>query len=121
MNTILRMKYNLFLDDIRDVPIVYPHLTNNDFVIVRNYSDFVDYIKKNGRPKFISFDNDLGLDESGEIALDGFAAAKWLVFESGLNLIDLKFEVHSSNPVAKVQISSLLSNYIEFLHSKENG
>lgn len=26
-----------------------------------------------------SYDNDLGLDESGEVAPDGYAAAKWLV------------------------------------------
>ncbi|WP_343626842.1 cyclic-phosphate processing receiver domain-containing protein [Flavobacterium lindanitolerans] len=64
-------------------------------------------------PNFISFDNDLGLDENGEIALDGYAAAKWLVYESGLNIKRMAFYVHSANPVAKIQINSLLKNYIK--------
>lgn len=75
-------------------------------------------LQKNGLPDFISFDNDLGLDENGEIAPDGYAAAKWLVYESGLNLINLKFNVHSANPVASKQIEGLLNNYIKHLLGK---
>ncbi|WP_342633072.1 cyclic-phosphate processing receiver domain-containing protein [Gillisia limnaea] len=48
----------------------------------------------------MSFDNDLGLDERGEVAPDGYAAVKWLIYESGLHLRNLKFNVHSANPVA---------------------
>ena len=49
------------------------------------------------------------------MAPDGYAAAKWLVFDSGLDIKNLKFYVHSANPVAAQQIQSLLDNYIEFL------
>lgn len=109
------MSYNLFLDDIRTVKMVFPELKETDFVIVRNYKDFVQTIIKNGLPNFISFDNDLGLDEKGEIGLDGYAAAKWLVYESDLNISNLKFNVHSANPVASKQIKGLLDNYIKHL------
>ena len=55
-------------------------------------------------------------DENGNLLPDGYACAKWLVYESGLDLKSLKFNVHSANPVAKVQIESLLKNYLKFLH-----
>lgn len=111
--------YRLFLDDIRSVPMVYSNMQDRDFVIVRNYADFVATITEHGLPFYISFDNDLGLDKRGEVAPDGYAAAKWLVYESGLDLRGLRYYVHSANPVAAVQIQSLLDNYLQFL--RENG
>lgn len=112
------MGYKLFLDDIRSVNMVYPKLTDEDFLIVRDYFSFIETIKNKGLPDYISFDNDLGLDKDGNIALDGYACAKWLVYESEKDIINLKFYVHSANPVAKLQIESLLNNYIEFLKKK---
>lgn len=107
------MGYKLFLDDVRTVEMVYPEAKESEFVIVRTYYDFVGIIKKKGLPKYISFDNDLGCDEKGKLLPEGYDAAKWLVYESDLDLSELKFYVHSSNPVAKVQIESLLNNYIK--------
>ena len=70
--------YNLFLDDIRDPKNMIPgmevlykdgmliHRNNpdnfyykHDWVVVRSYNEFVDYITKNGLPKLVSFDHDL--------------------------------------------------------------
>lgn len=84
--------------------MVYNKATANEFVVVRTYYDFVNYIQTNGLPEFTSFDNDLGLEENGDLAPNGYAAAKWLVYESGLDLTELKFNVHSANPVAAQQI-----------------
>jgi hypothetical protein len=109
------MSYQLFLDDIRTVAMVYPAIAESDFIIVRDHSAFKETIIKLGLPVFISFDNDLGLDENQELAPDGYACAKWLVYESGLDLRELRFYVHSANPVAKVQTESLLNNYIRHL------
>ena len=105
----------LFLDDIRTIAMVYDASMEAEFDIVRTYEDFVAYIETNGLPHFISFDNDLGLDDHGEVAQDGYAAAKWLVYESGLDLRNLTFYVHSANPVAAKQIQGLLDNYIQYL------
>lgn len=109
----------LFLDDLRTIEMVYDKSRELEFDIVRTYEQFVDYIKSNGLPAYISFDNDLGLDEKGEVAPDGLAAAKWLVYESGLDLINLEFKVHSANPVAAEQIKGLLNNYIKHLKSNK--
>lgn len=108
-------KKKLFLDDIRTIEMVYNKSMKNEFDIVRTYDAFVAYIQKNGLPNYISFDNDLGLNEKGAVAQDGYAAAKWLVYESGLDLINLEFKVHSANPVAAEQIRGLLNNYITHL------
>ena len=107
----------LFLDDLRTIEMVYNVTLKSEFDIVRTYDEFVNYIEENGLPEFISFDNDLGLDEQGKLAPDGLAAAKWLVYESGLDLQQLKFKVHSANPVAAEQIRGLLNNYIKFLNN----
>lgn len=111
----------LFLDDIRTVDMVYDKAMEGEFDVVRNYCEFVSYIQSYGLPIFISFDNDLGLDADGNVAPDGYAAAKWLVYESGLNLTELKFHVHSANPVASQQIQGLLNNYIKFLKEGNTG
>ena len=108
----------LFLDDIRTVDMVYDKSEIEKFAVVRSYHEFVNYIKHNGLPPFISFDNDLGLDETGKVAKDGYAAAKWLVYKSGLDLRNLNYKVHSANPVAAEQIRGLLNNYIKFLNSE---
>jgi hypothetical protein len=62
--------------------------------------------------------NDLGLDANQEVAPDGYACAKWLVYESGLDLKSLEFKVHSANPVAAEQIKGLLINYIKYLKKR---
>lgn len=95
LNSVSKKK-RLFLDDIRSIEMVYDKTFESEFDIVRSYNDFVNYITANGLPDFISFDNDLGLDENGSLAPDGLAAAKWLVYESGLDLQHLQFKVHSS-------------------------
>ena len=110
------MGYKVFLDDLRSVQTIYPSANESDFVVVRSYNDFVEKIKEMGLPDFISFDNDLGCEENGDLLPEGYDAAKWLVYESGLDISKLKFNVHSSNPVAKSNIKSLLDNYIKFLN-----
>lgn len=110
----------LFLDDLRTVDMIYEKSEVDGFDVVRSYDAFVTYIKSNGLPQFISFDNDLGLDSNDEVAPDGYACAKWLVYESGLDLRNLEFKVHSANPVASEQIKGLLTNYIKHLQKDQN-
>ena len=105
----------LFLDDIRNLDWIYDIAA--DFVVVRSYDEFLNFIRQNGLPDFISFDNDLGLDETWEVAPDGYAA-KWLVYESGFDLRSLRLKVHSANPVAAEEIRGLLTNYINYLKGK---
>jgi hypothetical protein len=100
--------------------MIYDKSEVDEFDVVRSYDEFVSHIKTHRLPDFISFDNDLGLDANEEVAPDGYACAKWLVYESGLDLRDLTFKVHSANPVAAEQIRGLLTNYINHLKKENN-
>lgn len=88
----------IYLDDLRLIP--------EGFTGVRSYAEFVNYIETNGLPDFISYDHDLGLQESG------YDCAKCLVnycMDHKVKLPD--FPVHSQNPVGKKNIESLLNNF----------
>ncbi|MEJ7646069.1 MAG: hypothetical protein WKF87_15850 [Chryseolinea sp.] len=43
----------LFLDDLRSVDMIYDKSEVDGFDVVRNYDDFILYIKANGLPDFI--------------------------------------------------------------------
>ena len=90
----------LYLDDLRPVP--------DGFIGIRSYIAFVAHITEYGLPDFISFDHDLGLEESG------YDCTKWLVdycLDHQQQLPD--FAVHSQNPVGKENIQRLLENFVK--------
>ena len=125
----------LFLDDVRipkDAIGLVPDKYNqfyfsNDWEIVTNYDDFVEYIELNGVPKFVSFDHDLGdtaMDEyfrnvatNGTLDYDnieektGLDCAKFLVeYCADENQPLPEYLVHSANPVGKRNIEGFLEN-----------
>ena len=101
----------LYIDDIR-VP------KDETFVIVRSYQDAINYVQKNDIPMYISFDHDLGVDTNGQLLPTGFDFAKWLIEMDLDNTYifpdNFKFNVHSSNPVGKHNIETILNNYLKF-------
>lgn len=124
------MSYNLFLDDIRQPAVVGNYFSpadkrvlfrTLDWVIVRNYEEFVDYIEKNGLPKLVSFDHDLA-DAHYDPATwtesfqyhekTGYECAKWLIeYIHDLKLELPEFLCHSANPVGKERILHALNRY----------
>ena len=74
---------------------------------VKTQSEFENYIKENGLPDLISFDNDLGIGNG-----EGYDCAKWLVEYCMNNNVHLpEWYVHSANPVAQENINQLLLNF----------
>ena len=120
----------LFLDDIRFPSDCFkyskqPMFIEKDWIIVRSYNEFVDWITKNGLPDFISFDHDLSditvlseiNDQPGWIYKEktGYDCSLWLIDYCIDN--DLKcpnFYSHSMNPIGKEKINSLLSNFSKY-------
>jgi hypothetical protein len=117
--------YNLFLDDVRDANKFLSDL--RAWETVRNYNEFVRIIQQRGLPQFISFDHDLDWEhypmnnaKSGSVVLDydsykektGMDCAKWLI-EYCMRTKQLlpEFQVHSMNPIGKLNILSLLNSY----------
>jgi hypothetical protein len=134
------MGYLLFLDDIR-VPLdccTYmmnrDFYQNNEFVIVRDYNQFTNYIETNGLPDIISFDHDLAdshytpeylwddyekskawQDAQVHTEKTGYDCAKWLIdycIENNLNCPE--YTCHSMNPVGKDNIMGVLDNFKKY-------
>lgn len=106
----------LYLDDIR-VP------KTEGWDIVRNYDEFVFWIRLNGVPDEVSFDHDLaeisynptnGSQKFEYYEKTGLDAAKWL----GQHCIEKnipfpKWNVHSANPIGKANIEAYIKNVIK--------
>jgi hypothetical protein len=95
---------------------------NPDWIIVRNYEQFIDAVIKRGIPNIVSFDHDLGPEaykHQTEIPYDqftektGYHCAKWFINYC----IDYKYTIspkvyiHSMNPVGTKNIESLFTTY----------
>jgi len=99
------MAYKLFLDDKRDPPGV-----GSDWVVARNYWEFIWAVTLKGMPEFISFDHDLGEP------MDGKDCADWLVnydLDHPGSMKNLTWYVHSDNGPGTDNINGLLNNYME--------
>jgi hypothetical protein len=126
----INKRYRLYLDDVR-TPV------DEDWIVVRNYDEFVSQIKSHGLGNFevISLDHDLG-DQSmleyynnvkENYTLDynniknektGYDAAKFLVAESMNKGVPLpQIYVHSANPIGSANIMGYVNNY--FMNTKQ--
>lgn len=127
--------YNLYLDDIRhpsdsgnymDFPVKHLY-REHDWVIVRNYDEFVTCIasrfNKHEFPRLVSFDHDLAdahysydWEDADDIHASehlqektGNDCAKWLVAFCGKHHIGLpNFLVHSMNHIGAENIKNTL-------------
>jgi hypothetical protein len=118
----MEKKY-LYLDDVR-TPVT------DNWIVCRNYDEFVTQIRVNGLESFevISLDHDLGeqamveyytnvknnykLDYENILEKTGYDAAKFLVAESmGKNIPLPQIYVHSANPIGSANIMGYINNY----------
>lgn len=129
-------KYKLFLDDVRQAQecASYMHLRIghrnpiylDEWKIVRNYKEFVEYIERNGLPTHISFDHDLADEhyllgnarftnwdeyhKDSNREMTGADCAKWLIQYIKQNKKELPIcFVHSMNPVGAKNIIDILN------------
>lgn len=119
-------KKRLYLDDVR-TPL------GNDWIIARNYEEFISTIKFHGLENFdvISLDHDLGEQSMVEYytnvknnyKLDynnivdektGYDCCKFLVSESMSKNIPLpQIYVHSANPIGSANMMGYINNYFK--------
>lgn len=128
------MSYNLFLDDFRIPADTFnytgdPIYLKKDWVIVRSYNEFVEYINLNGLPEVISFDHDLAdvhYDVQDHVDQDyydtvtektGYHCAQWLINYCMDNNKELPKDImiHSMNPIGSQNIKSLFKSYLKSL------
>lgn len=118
----------LFLDDIRHPSVCLGYMQSrvgqdvaeykHDWVIVRNYKEFVNYLETEGLPDLVSFDHDLAeIHYNSALAQEVFQyeeetgadCARYLnSFCIESNLPIPKYFVHSMNPVGAENIKHIL-------------
>ena len=117
-------RLRLYLDDIR-TPV------DDDWIVVRNYDEFVAQIKLRGLGNFevISLDHDLGegamveyytnvknnymLDYNNIEERTGMDCCRYLVSESMNEKIPLpQIYVHSANPIGSANMMGYINNYL---------
>jgi hypothetical protein len=117
-------RLRLYLDDIR-TPV------DDDWIVVRNYDEFVAQIKLQGLGNFevISLDHDLGegamveyytnvknnymLDYNNIEERTGMDCCRYLVSESMNEKIPLpQIYVHSANPIGSANMMGYINNYL---------
>lgn len=95
------MSYNLYLDDVRTPPKSDNHY---NYVVLRSSQEAMSYVVNNGVPIHMSLDHDLGGDDTTMVFL------KWLSNEYYDGQVPT-YAVHSSNPVGKQNIISLMESW----------
>jgi hypothetical protein len=125
-------KKRLYLDDVR-TPVA------EDWLIARNYDEFVAHIKLNGLGNFevISLDHDLGesamveyytnvknnyeLNYDNILEKTGMDCCKFLIAESMNKNIPLpQIYVHSANPIGSANMMGYINNYFKNCKSPQS-
>lgn len=105
--------WKLYIDDLRMPP-------DNTYTIARTVEEAQILIQQYGMPILISFDHDLGIDDTGNLLLTGYDLAKWIVEMDMDGLLTIpnyfSFNIHSQNPIGAENIKSYLNNYLQLKH-----
>ena len=94
----------LYIDDIRNPKTKFDKIT-------RSSKETIEYLTRYGCPDYISFDHDLGGQDTSMIIV------KWMV-EMDLDMsgefipYGFEYNVHSANPVGKANLEGYLKCYL---------
>lgn len=106
--------YKMFIDDER-----FPPDDGTQWVIVRSSLEAADFVEANGFPNFISWDHDLGGDDTSVVFLN------WMInyFLDGnapMDQFPTAYYIHSQNPIGAARIRGILDGFIscEVNHNK---
>ena len=94
----------MFIDDIRNPP-------SNDWVVIRSSNDGISHIKKYGMPTFISFDHDLGGNDTTMVFLNRLINEVWFNDEICLDNLIPNYIIHSANPVGAANIDGFMKSW----------
>lgn len=124
------MGYNIYLDDLREPQQTAEYMSYNkdlymkdDWMVIRNYKDFVKMVENDGLPDLVSFDHDfveikkvqgskiVRIKPHTKQKENGMDCAKWLYEYCRKTKSQLpQFIVHSQNPVGKDNLQCYLEN-----------
>jgi hypothetical protein len=108
--------YRLFIDDER-----YPPFKDGEnWTIARSSEEAIHAVKQFGFPEFISFDHDLGGEDTSMIFIN------WMI-DKTLDMVSSDFQmpafprkyyVHSQNPVGVQNIKGLMDSFIAYYYDE---
>lgn len=110
------MSYSIFLDDERiPTDVTWLKLPETRWYVARTYQAFIDGIKLQGMPEYITFDHDLqDFNEDGS-ENTGYTCLKWLVdycIDHDMMLPVCFF--HSMNPIGVKNMKSYYENALRY-------
>jgi len=94
------MSWNLYIDDLRNPP------ADRDWLVCRSSQEALDLVMEIGMPTFISFDHDLGGEDTTMIFLRRLVNEVW----DG-TAPPPAYQVHSANPVGAHNIASFMESW----------
>ena len=101
----------IFIDDER-----FPTDNSGEWIIVRSSQEAIDLVTAQGYPEFISFDHDLG----GEDTSIGFI--DWMInntLDTGdFTKFPTNYYIHSQNPIGARNIRGKMDGFINFVTGK---
>lgn len=115
------MSYRIYLDDERDPK------TDHDWVIARNFKELVavmlDPNRKDVWPSYISFDHDLGDDETGLDCLKWYCELIISMHEKYAKYPEVLptpcvINFHTANPVGRDNMVGYLKSVIKYLKTE---
>ncbi len=96
----------MFIDDLREP-------TDDSWIVVRSSSEALSYMQAHGCPQEVSFDHDLGGDDTAMTVVKQMVERD---IEANGEFIpaDFVFFAHSANPVGARNIEGYLNGYLKF-------
>lgn len=95
----------MFIDDLREP-------ATDGWIIVRTSAEALDHMQTHGCPARISFDHDLGGDDTAMVVVK--AMIEHDLDCPGFIPADFSFVIHSANPVGAKNIAGLLNSYLVY-------
>jgi hypothetical protein len=112
------MSYDLFIDDEREPPE-----DGRQWKVVRSSSEAILLFHNMGVPELISFDHDLGGDDTSQRYVDWIIGLCLDLIDIGVDPKFIKFPrnyvIHSQNPVGAKAIDQKMKSFIRFLDTYE--
>lgn len=117
-------KLAVFLDDERQVDFIKDRINidNYDWIVIRNYFDFVEYVDFNyHKISLVSFDHDIDSFDEGGLEWTGRDASRHLrIVCQDNNKLYPDFLVHSMNNIGKQNIIADIKFHISRFEKRGN-
>ncbi len=108
------MGYKLFIDDLKDPPG-----NPDEWVVVRSSAAAIAHVKEWGPPGYISFDHDLGGEDTSIVFIDWLIGQMLDLEEKGINLHWVRFPsdyyIHSENPIGRDNIDGKMIGFFRYM------